>query len=80
MTKQVLDLIQGIKMINEVGIVLKSWTKEMMIDEIILTMGYINSLTMSKMERAYTVNNIMPHKPWNKHEATQRVARILDAK
>ena len=40
----------------------------------------INSLTTSKMERAWTVNNSMVHEPQSTHEATQRVVHILDAK
>jgi hypothetical protein len=40
----------------------------------------INSLTTSKMERAWTVNNSMAHKPQSMHKATQRVVHILDAK
>ena len=38
----------------------------------------INSLTMSKMERAWTVNNNMVHEPPSTHEATQQVVHILD--
>ena len=62
------------------GIVLDFWTKEITIDEIILPMRDINSLTTSKMERAWTVNNSMVHEPQSTHEATQRVVHILDAK
>ena len=40
----------------------------------------INSLTTSKMERAWTVNNSMVHEPHSMHEATLRVVHILDAK
>ena len=40
----------------------------------------INSLTTSKMERAWAVNNSMVHEPQSMHEATQRVVHILDAK
>ena len=40
----------------------------------------INSLTTSKMERDWTVNNSMEHEPQSTHEATQRVVHILDAK
>ena len=32
------------------------------------------------MERAWTVNNSMVHKPQRTHEATQQVVHILDAK
>ena len=40
----------------------------------------INSLTMSKMERAWTVNNSMVQEPQSTHKAIQRVVHILDAK
>ncbi len=40
----------------------------------------INSLTTSKMEKAWTVKNSMAHEPQSTHEATQRVVHILDAK
>ncbi len=52
----------------------------MTIDEIILPMRNINSLTMSNMERAWTVNNSKAHEPHSMHEATQVVVHILDAK
>ena len=32
------------------------------------------------MEKAWTVNNSMAHKPYSMHKATQRVVHILDAK
>ena len=40
----------------------------------------INSLTISKMECTWAVNNIMVQEPQSMHEATQRVVHILDAK
>ncbi len=40
----------------------------------------INSLTTSKMEKAWTVNNSLVHEPQSTHKATQRVVHILDAK
>ncbi len=40
----------------------------------------INSLTMSKMERAWSVNNSIAHKPNSMHKATQQLVHILDAK
>ena len=40
----------------------------------------INSLTTSKMERTWAVNNSMVHKPHSMHKVTQRVVHILDAK
>ena len=72
--------ILGCKTMKELGIVLDFRTKEIATDEIILPMRDINSLTTSKMERAWAVNNSMAHKPQSMHEATQRVVHILDAK
>ena len=40
----------------------------------------INSLTTSKMEKAWAVYNSMAHEPHSMQEATQRVVHILDAK
>ena len=40
----------------------------------------INSLTMSKMERTWAVNNSMVQELLSTHEATQRVVHIIDAK
>ena len=40
----------------------------------------INSLTTSKMEKAWTVNNSMAHEPHSMQEVTQRVVHILDTK
>ena len=40
----------------------------------------VNSLTTSKMERAWTVNNSLVHERQSTHEATQRIVHILDAK
>ena len=39
----------------------------------------INSLTTSKMERTWAVNNSMVQELLIIHEATQRVVHILDA-
>ena len=40
----------------------------------------INSLTTSKMEKAWTVNNSMAHEPQSTQEATKRVVHIVDTK
>ena len=64
---------------KEIGIVLDLRTKEITIDEIILPMRDINSLIMSKMEWAWTVNNSLVQEVQSTHEATQRVVHILDA-
>ena len=60
---------------KEIGIVLDFQTKQ-----IILPMRDINSLTRSKMERGWTVNKSMAHKPHSMQEATQQVVHILDVK
>ena len=65
---------------NELGIVLDFQTKEIKIDKIILPMRDVNSLTKSKMDNAWTVNNSMVQEPNSKQEATQRAVHILDAK
>ena len=80
MMKPMYDLILVCQTMKELGIVLDFGTKEVIIDEIILPMRDISSLTASKMERARTANNSMAHKPQSTHEATQRVVHILDAK
>ncbi len=43
-------------------------------------MRNINSLTTSKMKKAWTVNNRLAHKPHSMQEATKQVVHILDAK
>ena len=80
MTKPVYDLILGCKTMKEIGIVLDFRTKKITIDEIILPMRDINSLTTSKLERIWAVNNSMVQEPPSMHEATQRVIHILDTK
>jgi len=44
---------------------------KIIIDEIILPVRDINSLTTSKMESAWTVNNSMSHEPQSTPKATQ---------
>jgi hypothetical protein len=80
MTKPVFDLILGCRTMKELGTVLDFQRKEITIDEIILPMRDINSLTTSKMEKVWAVNNSMAHEPHSTQEATQRVVHILDAK
>ena len=80
MTKPMYDLILGCKTMKELEIVLDFQTNGIIIDEIILPMRDIHSLTTSKMERAWTVNNSMAHKPHSMQETTQQVVHILDAK
>ena len=79
MTKPVYDLVLVCKTMEELGIVLDFQTKEITIDEIILPMRDINSLTMSKMERTWAINKSMVQEPQSMQEATQQVVHILDA-
>ncbi len=67
MTRLMYDLILGCKTMKEIGIVLDFRTKEITIDDIILPIREINSLTKSKMERAWTVHNSMAHEPHSMH-------------
>ena len=71
MTKPMYDLILGCKTMKELGIVLDFRTKEITIDEIILPMRDINSLTTSKMEKTWAVNNSMVHEPQSMQNVTQ---------
>ncbi len=59
MTTPVYDLILGCNTMKELGIVLDFQTKEITIDEIILPMRDINSLSMSNVDRAWAVYNSM---------------------
>ena len=80
MAKPMYDLILGCKTMKELGIVLDFRTKQVTIDEIILPMRDINSLTTSKLESTWAVNNSMVQEPHSMQEVTQRVVHILDAK
>jgi hypothetical protein len=76
------DLILGTNTLKELGIVLKFWTKEIDIDEIIFPMRDITKLsTRSKIEWAWMANNsLVTHEPKSTLEATQLAVKILDAK
>ncbi len=64
MTKPVFDLILHVKTLRELGSVLDFQTKEITIDEIILPVRDINKLSnRSKIEKAWSVNQSMVHKP-----------------
>ena len=80
MTKPVYDLILGCQTMKVLGIVLDFRTKEIRIDDIILPMRDINSLTTSKLKSTWAVNNSMVQEPYITHKVTQRVVHILDAK
>ncbi len=51
LTKPVFDFILGCKTMKELGIILDFQTKEISIDQIILPMRDINSLTKLNMDR-----------------------------
>ena len=78
--KPMFDLILGIKTMHELGIILDCKNKMITIDEIILPMRNINSLSMSKVKRALAANSLSSQEPKSTEEATQRVIGILDAK
>jgi hypothetical protein len=63
---------------KNLGIALDFQTKEITFDETILPIRDINSLTKSKMEKAWVVNNRTAHEPSSMQEATQQVVHILD--
>ena len=71
MTKPAFDLILGCKTMKEIGILVDFQTKQETIDEIIFPIRDINSLTTSKMERTWAVNNIMVQEPRSTQEVTQ---------
>ncbi len=73
MSKPGFDFIFGTNTPKELGIVLNFRTKEIDIDEIILTMRDISKLsTRAKIERAWMTNNsVMIHEPKSTLEAMQ---------
>ena len=79
MTKLVYDLILGCNAMKELGIVLDFQAKQITIDEIILPMRNINSLSSTKIGKAWTVNNSMAREPMSTKNATQRVVEIMDS-
>ena len=56
------------------------YKRQPFIDEIILSLRDINSLTRSKMENVCAINNSMVREPNSTQEGTQQVSHILDAK
>ena len=79
MTKPVFDLILGCKTMKELGIVLDFRTKEITIDQVILPMRDVISLTKLNLDRAWADNNSMANEPQSMQEATQWVIKKLDA-
>ena len=71
MTKPVFDPILGCKTTEELRIVLDFRTKEITIDDVILPMRDINSLTSPSRDNAWAVNNSMKHEPHSMKETTE---------
>ncbi len=75
------DLIVGFETLRELGIVLDFQTKNTTIDEIILPMRDITSLsTRSNFEKAWSVNQSMISEPQSTEKSTQHAICIIDAK
>ena len=81
MAKPAFDLILGVETLTKLGIVLDFRTKMITIDEIMLPMRNIDNLSdITKIEKAWSVNNYLANEPQSTLDATKRVIRILDAK
>ena len=79
-SKPVFDLIIGCNSMEKLGIVLDFKAKTITIDEIILPMRNIESLTnKSKVKKTWAISNALAHEPTSTELATQRAVRILDA-
>jgi hypothetical protein len=80
MGKPVFDLIIGCNSMERLGIVINFKHKTITIDEIILPMRNIASLTnKSKIKEAWAISNALAHEPISTEQATQRAMKILDA-
>ena len=78
--KPVFDLIIGCNSMEKLGIVLDFKANSITIDEIILPMKNINSLTdRSKVKETWAISNALAHEPISTEKATQRAVKILDA-
>jgi hypothetical protein len=80
MGKPAFDLILGCNSMERLGIIMDFKTKTITIDEIILPMRNIKSLTnKSKVKEAWALSNTLSHEPISTEQATQRAMKILDA-
>jgi hypothetical protein len=80
MGKPAFDLIIGCNSMERLGIVMNLQNKMITIDEIILPMRNIASLTnKSKIKEAWAISNALAHEPTSTEQATQRAMKILDA-
>ena len=76
----VFDLIIGCNSMENLGIVMDFKTKSITINEIILPMRNITSLTdKSKVKEAWAISNALAHEPISTELATQHAVKILDA-
>ncbi len=80
MGKPVFDLIIGCNSMEKLGIALDFKARSITIDEIILPMRNINSLTnRSNAKKTWAISNALAHEPVSTELATQRTVKILDA-
>lgn len=79
MTQPMYDLILVCNIMREFASVLIFWTKDIAIDDIILPMRDINSMTKLKIKKAWAVNNSVAYEPSSKQEVTEQLVHILDA-
>ena len=68
------DLILGVETLHKLGIVLDFRTKMITIDEILLPMRNIDNLSdITKIEKAWSVNNYLANEPQSTLDATASV-------
>ena len=80
MGKPAFDFIIGCNSMERLGIVMNLQNKMITIDEIILPMRNIASLTnKSKIKEAWAISNALAHEPTSTEQATQHAMKILDA-
>ncbi len=80
MVKPVHDLIIGCNSMEKLGIIMDFKARTITIDNIILPMRNIESLTnKSKVQEAWAISNVLAHQPTSTEQATQRAVKILDA-
>ncbi len=80
MGKPAFDLILGCNSMETLGIVMDFKTKTITINEIILPMRNIESLTnKSKVKEAWALSNSLSHERISTEQATQLAMKIFDA-
>jgi hypothetical protein len=79
MGKPVFYLIIGCNSMERLGIIMDFKTKTITIDEIILPMRNIASLTNKyKVKEAWAISNALSYEPISMEQATQCTMKILD--